>query len=740
MIFQSSEISDLEVGDNAGARCVPAALVPRQRRRRFPERELLERIRQYEALLRQHAIPFQPLHPETSITVAAEGASSPSDGRTPETPRTLHSGAPELCQKRAVEARTTRNLWHALCQNAAGADSDSGDGSSEDEHDSPFFRDDENMEKVIKKVLDRTYQCDPQSSTGHLVFGSPAGAIALTTLHPDQTRIFRLWQVYLDNVNPLLKVTHTPSLQPRIIDAMSDLANISAPLEALLFGIYCISVLSLTEDQCQTLFRSPRRDLLAGYQFACRQALLNANVLQSCEHDCLVALFLYLLSVKSYTDPRQLSSMLAVAVHTAQRMGYHNESRNEKHPVLEAELRRRLWWSLVIFNGRVCETFNYRTVTLVPTWNCRTPLNLNDFDLLPGTKTVPPVHDKPTEALFICVRSEITDFIRHCPFHLDFTDPFLTTFVGNTGHRDLYELQETLERTFDLYDAANPLHFMTIWTARGVLARNMLLEHCSKRQQQYHHHHHQHQDAHHTSDPDPSIDHALAMLRCDTALLISPLTVGFRWHVLSHFPFLAYSYLAQHLPSLAAAKGKTAKRKQKTDEGGDEGNDVNERTSVVSEIWTAMADNFDARRAAGFFVRDDGDTGLGGNGKMSDGHVPLFGLFARVVLHAWDAVGGIVEVPRIIVSLRETFGEIRAAEGRREGSGLGIGVDDNGVVTTGPMNAGGDRAGVQGLRVLPGQVLDGYSDMLGDGGLGFMDPNHQMWPMIDWDQMMQIGI
>lgn len=429
-------------------------------------------------------------------------------------------------------------------------------------------------------------------------------------------------------------------------------------------------------------------------------------------------------------------------------MGYHNESRNEKHPVLEAELRRRLWWSLVIFNGRVCETFNYRTVTLVPTWNCRTPLNLNDFELLPGTKTVPPVHDKPTEALFICVRSEITDFIRHCPFHLDFTDPFLTTFVSSTGHNDLYELQENLERIFNLYNAANPLHFMTIWTARGVLARNMLLEHCSKRQQQYQHH--QHQDTHDATDPDPSIGHALTMLRCDTALLISPLTVGFRWHVLSHFPFLAYSYLAQHLPSLAAAKGKTAKRKQKTDEQIEERNDVNETASVVSEIWTVMADNFDARRTAGFFVRNDGDTGLGGNGKVSDGHESLFGLFARVVLHAWDAVVaatgsnlgkgkvvGVVEVPRIIVSLRERFGEIRAAEGRREVSGLGIG---NGVVTTEPVNAGGDRAGVQGLRVLPGQVLDGYPDMLGDGGLGFMDPDHEMWPMIDWGQMMQIGI
>jgi hypothetical protein len=42
---------------------VPATLTPRGRRkRRFPERELLERLRKYEDLLRQNNINFEPLH------------------------------------------------------------------------------------------------------------------------------------------------------------------------------------------------------------------------------------------------------------------------------------------------------------------------------------------------------------------------------------------------------------------------------------------------------------------------------------------------------------------------------------------------------------------------------------------------------------------------------------------------------------------------------------------------------
>lgn len=42
--------------------CVPSALHPRRRRRRFPERDLLDRVRQYEALLRQNKIEFDPMH------------------------------------------------------------------------------------------------------------------------------------------------------------------------------------------------------------------------------------------------------------------------------------------------------------------------------------------------------------------------------------------------------------------------------------------------------------------------------------------------------------------------------------------------------------------------------------------------------------------------------------------------------------------------------------------------------
>ena len=63
------------------AQCVPAAtLAPRQRRRRFPERELLDRLRQYESLLRHSNIKFEPLHKDYS-TAEKKSLNTDNEGR-----------------------------------------------------------------------------------------------------------------------------------------------------------------------------------------------------------------------------------------------------------------------------------------------------------------------------------------------------------------------------------------------------------------------------------------------------------------------------------------------------------------------------------------------------------------------------------------------------------------------------------------------------------------------------------
>jgi len=146
-------------------------------------------------------------------------------------------------------------------------------------------------EDTFEKTWDQLYH-----SSEHLLFGLRTTAVDLSSLHPEQVQIFKLWQVYLDNVDPLLKVTHTPTLQRRIIDAASNVANVKPTLAALMFSIYCVSILSLTNAECHAMFGSPRDHLLTGYQLGCQQALWKCGFLRSGDCECLTALYLYLVS------------------------------------------------------------------------------------------------------------------------------------------------------------------------------------------------------------------------------------------------------------------------------------------------------------------------------------------------------------------------------------------------------------------------------------------------------------
>lgn len=144
-------------------------------------------------------------------------------------------------------------------------------------------------ETGVRKAWDQVYP-----DNDNLFFGSRKTAIELFTFHPEPVQIFRLWQIYLNNVDPLLKVTHTHSLQGYIIEAAGDLVNISPTLEALMFGIYSASIMSLTTDECQVTFGSSKDDLLTRYQSGCQQALLNCGYLRTRDRECLTALYLFL--------------------------------------------------------------------------------------------------------------------------------------------------------------------------------------------------------------------------------------------------------------------------------------------------------------------------------------------------------------------------------------------------------------------------------------------------------------
>lgn len=143
-----------------------------------------------------------------------------------------------------------------------------------------------------------------------LLLGSGTMNKDLSALHPTPVQIFRLWQTFLVNVNPLIKVFHAPTVQQMILDATGDLKKVPRPIEALMFGIYFLSISSLSNEECEGMFGESRLSLLAKYSHGAQQSLINSRFMKSLSIITLQSYVLYLVR----PSPSILSSALLMSL------------------------------------------------------------------------------------------------------------------------------------------------------------------------------------------------------------------------------------------------------------------------------------------------------------------------------------------------------------------------------------------------------------------------------------------
>lgn len=367
-------------------------------------------------------------------------------------------------------------------------------------------------------------------------------------------------------------------------------------------------------------------------------------------------------------------------------MGIHSESASAKCTVLEAEMRRRLWWSLKIFDSRIGELADHKTIVLDPTWDCRIPRNVNDSDLRAEMKEPPPVQGISSEALFAVVRCEVGEFVRHSKAYLGFTNPSFKSFLSESApqYGDMATLQRMIEDKYIKFcNPENPLHFMTIWSTRHFLAKYSLVEHYWKHSDSY--------GDQTAAQRDNAIGHALGMLESDTKILASPLTKGFLWMVHFYFPLPAYIHVLQDLRRRPSS-------------------------NLADKAWEVMSDNYDVR--------------VNTHEKVAES--PIYDIFVKLVLPAWEAreaaCNPTPNPPRIVSYVREA---VRQQEQSTQAAGIehmDLGMDDLNIPMPMPMSM---PVGLGNYGLLYGAGGQDSST-----GTEFGDPgqfNLFDWAAMDWD-------
>ena len=169
--------------------------------------------------------------------------------------------------------------------------------------------------QAIKDMVDKDdaegatmpgHGCDMADSDGNLSLTAEFTQLNLTDLSLEPVLAFRLWHIFLERVNPLTKVIHAPSLQAHVIQAATDISTLPMKYQALLFSMFLMATVSLSEEECRRTLNMSRRDALAKFTAGTRKALIKVDFMRNYEMPILQALVLYVVS-----DPWHMASSLS---------------------------------------------------------------------------------------------------------------------------------------------------------------------------------------------------------------------------------------------------------------------------------------------------------------------------------------------------------------------------------------------------------------------------------------------
>ena len=113
---------------------------------------------------------------------------------------------------------------------------------------------------------------------------------------PPHFMIEKLLKLYFDNVDPIFKVLHAPSVREHLQEGKSYLGHARGDpaVKALTFAIYYSAVITVDDDVCKTELGEEKATLRNKYRFAVEVSLAQADYVNSQDITSLQAFVLLL--------------------------------------------------------------------------------------------------------------------------------------------------------------------------------------------------------------------------------------------------------------------------------------------------------------------------------------------------------------------------------------------------------------------------------------------------------------
>jgi hypothetical protein len=296
----------------------------------------------------------------------------------------------------------------------------------------------------------------------------------LHEFHPLPSQIPFLLDVFSENVNFIAQVVHMPTLTKMVREWRTSGKPFTPSNEALMFSIYYATITSMEEDDVFKNFGASKTDLNLKYRLGLEHALAKADFLNMPDITLVQAFALFLCLVRRHDSPRFVWMMTGLVIRMAQYLGLQRDgSHFENLTPFEIEIRRRLWWGIVMLDVRASEDQGTELTLGIGSFDTKIPLNLNEADIDPQTKETPIERDSVTDMSFARINYGIGEMTRKL------MTPGTRDGAGSLQDQDrlLNEMYQRFEQGFLPFatKAENALYRVGVIIARLVMAKMTLI-------------------------------------------------------------------------------------------------------------------------------------------------------------------------------------------------------------------------------------------------------------------------